>query len=177
MDRDSRRALVEVLKTAYSGERAAAAAYRGHWKSVRDPEERERIRTIEEEERHHRQQVGAMLQKLGERPSRGREARAALIGGALNVFCRVAPWFVPMYGAGRLESHNVKEYEAAARYARDCGCIEFVDCLLTQAEVEWEHEKYFRSKAESHPWSRRFKLWEAPPPKETIRASFAAEGA
>jgi hypothetical protein len=35
---------------AYSGELAAGLAYRGHWRSVRDAAERERIQTIEAEE-------------------------------------------------------------------------------------------------------------------------------
>ncbi len=36
--------LARILRHAYSGERAAAYAYRGHWKSVADPGERARIR-------------------------------------------------------------------------------------------------------------------------------------
>jgi hypothetical protein len=48
-----------------------------------------------------------------------------------------------MYGAGKLESRNVKEYEVAARHAWACDRREWVDCLLTMAEVEWEHEAFF----------------------------------
>ena len=55
-----------------------------------------------------------------------------------------------MYGAGRLESGNIVEYEIAAGYARDCGSGDLIDCLLTMAEVEWEHEKYFRSRVLLH---------------------------
>ena len=64
-------------------------------------------------------------------------------------------WFAPMYGAGRLESRNIREYETAARYARDCGREEFIDCLLTMAEVEWEHEYYFRSRVLVHSFGRK----------------------
>ena len=39
--------LVAILQLAYSGELAAALAYRGHWKSVSDIEDRRRIRQIE----------------------------------------------------------------------------------------------------------------------------------
>jgi len=78
-----------------------------------------------------------------------------------------------MYGAGRLESWNIREYETAARYARDAGHDEFVDCLLTMAEVEWEHEKYFRSRVLLHSFGRRLSLWPKPLPRETIRTSFA----
>jgi hypothetical protein len=78
-----------------------------------------------------------------------------------------------MYGAGRLESRNIREYEIAARYARDGGHNEFVDCLLAMAEVEWEHENYFRSRVLSHGLGRRVNLWSQPPAKEMIRKSFA----
>ena len=58
-------ALTAILRLAYSGELAAALAYRGHWKSVGDPDERARIRQIEEEEWHHRDLVGGMLARIG----------------------------------------------------------------------------------------------------------------
>jgi hypothetical protein len=116
-----------------------------------------------------------MLTKLGARPSRMREFRAAFIGRALALFCHLGGWLAPMYGAGRLESRNIREYETAARYARSCGHAEFVDCLLTMAEVEWEHERYFRSRVASHRWARRIPVWPSPPPRETIRLSFENE--
>ena len=172
---DSSRLLVELLQLAYSGELAAAYAYEGHWKSVRDPEEKERIKKIEDEEWHHRKLVGEMLQALGERPDRRRELKSAVIGRVAGFLCHVSGWFCPMYGAGKLERRNVREYETAARYARDCGRTEFTDCLLMMAEVEWEHEKYFRSRVESHLLARYVPIWPSPPPKEMIRASFSHE--
>jgi len=111
-----------------------------------------------------------MLAELGARPIRSRELRAALIGRVLGLFCHVSGWLAPMYGAGRLESRNIREYEAAARFARDSGHEEWVDCLLTMAEVEWEHEHYFRARVRSHRLGRRLPLWPEPPPKATIRA-------
>jgi hypothetical protein len=164
--------LVAILRLAYSGELAAALAYRGHWKSVSDDEDRRRIRQIEEEEWRHRDLVGAMLQDLGESPGRLREVRAWLIGRTLGLLCHISGWLAPMYGAGKLESRNVKEYEAAARHALACGRDEWIDCLLTMAEVEWEHEAFFRSRVLSHRVGRRLRIWPAPPPKEAIRESF-----
>jgi hypothetical protein len=38
------------------------------------------------------------------------------------------------------------------------------------AEVEWEHEAYFRSKVVGHAWSRIITVWRQPPPKASIRA-------
>jgi demethoxyubiquinone hydroxylase (CLK1/Coq7/Cat5 family) len=164
--------LVAILQLAYSGELAAALAYRGHWKSVSDIEDRRRIRQIEEEEWRHRSHVGAMLREMGESPGRLREARAWLIGRTLGLLCHISGWLAPMYGAGKLESRNVREYEAAARHALACGRDEWVDCLLTMAEVEWEHEAFFRSRVLSHRVGRRLRIWPALPPKEAIRDSF-----
>ena len=171
------RNLIALLQLAYSAERAAAYAYRGHWRSVVDVEERARIREIESEEWHHREMVGGMLKSLGARPSRQREIRSLLVGRALGFLCHLMGWLAPMYGAGRLESRNIREYETAARSARDCGHEELTDCLLTMAEVEWEHEYYFRSRVLIHGLGRRLTLWPPPPPKETIRESFAREHA
>jgi mannosidase alpha-like ER degradation enhancer 2 len=39
------------------------------------------------------------------------------------------------------------------------------------AEVEWEHEHYFRACVMRHRWAKRFSIWPEPPPKETIRGS------
>jgi rubrerythrin len=174
-EEENRQRLIALLQTAYSAEQAAAHAYRGHWHSVVDVDERAHIRQIEEEEWHHRELVGEMLEKLGAQPSRQREIRALLIGRALAFLCHVMGWFAPMYGAGRLESRNIREYETAARYARDCGREEFIDCLLMMAEVEWEHESYFRSRVLLHSLGKKLTLWNAPPPKETIRETFARE--
>jgi rubrerythrin len=55
---DHRAKLIETLQLAYSGELAAGYAYRGHWHSVSDADERARIKTIEDEEWHHRKLVG-----------------------------------------------------------------------------------------------------------------------
>ena len=167
--------LIAILQLAYSGELAAGYAYRGHWHSVRNPEERRSISKIEAEEWHHRKLVGEMLESLGARSNKVREIRATVVGRVLGLLCHVSGWFAPMYGAGRLESRNIVEYETAARHALACGREDLIDCLLTMAEVEWEHEKYFRSCVLRHRWSRRVSIWPEPPPKEAIRASFQTE--
>lgn len=174
---NSAASLIGILQLAYSGELAAAYAYRGHWKSVSDPEERRRIEEIENEEWHHRKLVGEMLQDLNAAPNKSREIRATLIGRVLGFLCHFTGWLAPMYGAGRLESRNVREYETAARFARECGHEELIDCLLGMAETEWEHEKYFRSRVLIHSFGRRLSLWPAPPAKDSIRLSFAKDDA
>jgi len=174
---DSREQLIALLQLAYSGELAAAHAYRGHWHSVRQKDERESIRKIEADEWRHRKLVGELLAGLGAGPNKRREIRAAILGRILGFLCHVTGWLAPMYGAGKLESRNVREYEIAARYARDCGCANLIDCLLEMAEVEWDHEYYFRSRVLNHALGRRLPLWPQPPPKETIRMTFAGERA
>jgi rubrerythrin len=174
---DSRDELIALLQLAYSGELAAAHAYRGHWHSVRAVDERESIRKIEDDEWRHRKLVGEMLAGLGAGPSKRREIRATIVGRILGFLCHITGWLAPMYGAGKLESRNVKEYETAARYARDCGRVDLIDCLLEMAEVEWDHEFYFRSRVIEHVLGRRLPLWPQPPPKKTIRLTFAGEPA
>jgi demethoxyubiquinone hydroxylase (CLK1/Coq7/Cat5 family) len=166
----SEKSLIALLQMAYSGERAAALAYRGHWKSVKDSAISERIQSIEAEEWHHRKLVGEMLEKLGAKPSRFREFKAAAIGYCLGFACHFSGWFAPMYGAGKLESRNIGEYETAAKYARECGREELIDALLTMAEIEWEHEHFFRAQVENHFLVRVIPVWKLPASKEMIRA-------
>lgn len=162
--------LIRVLRSACSGELAAIHAYTGHAASVSSAEERRRILEIREEERHHRELVLTLLADLGAKPSRKREALFWCIGRTISFLCRIGGWFIPMYGAGKLERSNIVEYEDAARHAQAMGRTDLIDCLLTMAEVEWEHERYFRERIEGHWLLRVFPLWSAPPPKETIRA-------
>lgn len=166
---DYRAQLIALLQLAFSGEKAAGYAYNGHWKSVSSAEERERISVIEQEEWHHRRLVGQMLTELGSGPDPARERRAAIIGRTLGFLCHFSGWLLPMYGAGKLESRNIREYETAARYASDSGHLEHVDCLLTMAEVEWEHEHYFRLKVKQHWLGYYLPIWPEPPPKASIR--------
>ena len=172
---DDRTRLIALLQLAYSGEKAAAYAYRGHWKSISEPGIRARIQQIEEEEWHHRRLVGEILQTLGAGPNPYREIKAAIIGRTLGLMCHLSGWLLPMYGAGKLESRNIREYEVAARYSRDGGHADFVDCLLRMAEVEWEHEHFFRLQVQRHRFAKLIPLWPEPAPKISIRESFDQE--
>jgi rubrerythrin len=154
---------------------AAAYAYRGHWHSVSSAEAKAAIRKIEDDEWRHRKLVGEMLAGLDSRPNQRREFRATVIGRALGFLCHLTGWLAPMYGAGKLESRNIREYETAARLARACGRADLTECLLEMAEVEWDHEFYFRARVLEHALGRRVPIWPQPPPKETIRASFEHE--
>ena len=94
--------------TSFSAGSADAAAGPMLPSAVDDPAERARIRQIENGEWLHRERVGELLTSLGAAPDRRRERRAAAIGRTLGFLCHVAGWFVPMYGAGRLESRNIR---------------------------------------------------------------------
>jgi hypothetical protein len=170
---EARRRLVHFLHLAHGGELGAAIAYQSHALTTRTAAERDRILQIRDEEIDHRGRVGRMLARLGERPDPAVERTMERIGRAIAAFCRVGGWFLPMYGAGKLERRNIVEYEDAARAAALSGHGEFVDDLLDMAEVEWEHERFFRLKSASHPWWRWFPKRSPPPPREEIRKSFA----
>jgi hypothetical protein len=151
MDQEgSRRHLIEILEGAYSGELAAAFAYRGHWKSVKNATERAAIQKIEREEWVHRKRVGEMLASLGVAPRKLREMKVWVIGRTIGFACHVIGWFLPMYFAGRLESGNVIEYEVAASYAAALGLMEFETDLRVMAGVEKEHELFFLSVTRGH---------------------------
>ena len=165
----AREELIALLQLAHSGELAASLAYTGHAASVRDPDERARIEQIKAEELDHRARVRAMMDALGVVPDPKRERRLQRIGKMISAFCHVGGWFGPMYGAARLERKNIGEYDRAARFAVDAGYPEFVDDLIDMSEVEWEHEKFFREKCESHWLWRVLPSWRAPDPKHTIR--------
>ena len=156
------RALIKILKAACSGELGASLVYHQHWRSLRDPDERAVVRKIEVEERAHRERVLEMLEQLGASPSRLREIWMTGVGHLLGFLCHWTGWYLPMYGAGLLESRNVLEYEEAARRAAAGGHDEFADDLVTMAEVEAEHEAYFRRLCERH-WLHRYVPKWSPP--------------
>lgn len=167
----ARRRLAVLLGRAYSGELAAATAYAGHWRSIRRGPQRDAIRVIEEDERRHRARVGEMLAELGARPSRLRELRMYLTGLLIAILCFLGGWYVPMYGAGRIERTNIREYEDAARLAFLAGRLEWAEELLHMAEVEWDHERYFHDLVRGH-FLHRLGSWHEPPPKPHIRSTF-----
>ena len=148
--RSARDNLIRILQNAYSGEIAAAYAYRGHWKSLRESPEKTRIKDIEAEEWDHRRRVGEWIEKLGATPRPAREKVFWTIGRTLGLTCHLSGWFMPMYFAGRLESQNSVEYEDAAVFAKELGMDDCVEDLLDMARVEVEHEVFFREMVAGH---------------------------
>ena len=146
----SREKLIRILQNAYSGECAAAYAYRGHWRSLKDSPEKTRIKEIEAEEWDHRRRVGEWLEKLEAKPNATREKAFWTIGRILGATCFLSGWFMPMYFAGRLESQNSVEYEDAAKFAAELEMTDCVDDLLDMARVEVEHEEFFHTVVAGH---------------------------
>ncbi len=151
-DEDTRRRLIGILRSAYSGELAAGLAYRAHWRALADADERAAIARIEREEWTHRAEVGRLLRRLGAQPARRREILMAIIGASVGVSCHLGGWMLPMYFAGRLEHSNIEEYAVGAAYARALGLADFERALLAMAAVEREHEEFFLRTVAAHPW-------------------------
>lgn len=149
-----RQELIHILQMAYSGEKAAALAYAGHWRSTRNLEERSSIAQIEQDEWEHREIVGKMLEHLNARPQIWREVLMSTIGSTVLVACFLCGWFFPMYFAGLLENQNVDEYSRAAEHAIESGEHHFLDELRKLSSVEQLHEEYFRNKIQEHSWTK-----------------------
>jgi len=169
---DARRDLIALLRLAFSAELAAALAYGGHRRSLSDAIQAAEIERIRLDEIDHRDRIRGMLERLGSGPNPLLDLVYALIGSTISILCLFGGWFVPMYGAGVLESRNVTPYERAARLAVVVGRPEFVEDLLEMAEVEWDHELYFRVRRDQHWMRAMFPRWRIPPPREEIRATF-----
>jgi hypothetical protein len=159
---------------AYSGEWGAIRAYLGHRASLPFGEGRTAIRQILADEIRHRRTVLRMLGGLGGRPDRVAERKLTCVGGAIAAFCRVGGWFLPMYGAARLEADNIVEYEILARLAWWAGERHLIPELLHLAEVEWDHEARLRAFAASHRGWRWMPHWPLPARREEIRVRFDA---
>ena len=153
MDDDgTRRRLIGMLRSAYSGELAAGLAYRAHWKSLSNAGERAAVARIEADEWTHRREVGVLLAALGAKPVRPRELLMRLVGCCVGVSCRLGNRILPMYFAGKLEHSNIGEYEAGAEYARQLRLPEYVRALLEMADAERRHEEFFLRAVAAHPW-------------------------
>lgn len=167
--------VVAVLQAAYSGELAAAHAYRGHWRSLwrsHRADARAEIRRIEEEEWHHRRMVGEILTELGSGAERWREVLMWSIGRFFGSLCFVGGWFGPVYAAGRLEAANVGQYEQASHHAARAGLDSYLPQLAEMVATEDRHERYFGSLIVDHrllPLASRLLGWRPPADLDRLR--------
>ncbi len=145
-------ALIRALKTAYSAERAAAFAYVGHAASLKDPNARLSIHTIEADEWEHRRVVREIMDAYNIPVSRFLEMKFYLIGKLISVSCLFIGKFMPYFFAGKLESGNVCEYFVMMHYFHDIGIYENDTDLYEMGIKEKEHEVYFQSVIEGEAW-------------------------
>lgn len=159
---DAKSNLIRILQNAHAGELAAAYAYRGHWKSLKDSPEKLEIKKIEEEEWEHRRCIEKWLGYFDAKPRAMRERTFWTIGRVLGVTCFVSGWFMPMYFAGRLESQNVQEYIDAAKYARELEMEDCVEQMMEMSDTEQRHEDFFKTVVQGHsflPLMRKVFKW------------------
>ncbi|MEK0449311.1 MAG: hypothetical protein RL088_1579 [Verrucomicrobiota bacterium] len=137
------RALVKLLQTAYSAERAAAFAYIGHAASLRDPAAKAAVKQIEDDEWQHRENVLRIMRQYDIPISRSYELRFYVIGRIISASCHVIGQFMPFFFAGKLENGNVCEYFVMMRYFHSLGIHEHDAVLYEMGIKEKEHEVYF----------------------------------
>ena len=135
--------LVDLLKQAYSAEKAAAFAYQGHAGSTKMEADKAAIRQIEMDEWGHRHEVLTIMRLYGVPVSKYYEFRFHVVGKIISGSCYVIGWFMPFYFAGRLESGNVCEYFRMMHYFHALGITEHDQVLYNMGIKEKEHEVYF----------------------------------
>ena len=136
-------ALVRLLQRAYSGEKAAAFAYIGHARSLRDPAAKAAVKQIEDDEWKHRENVLALMRRYEVPVSRWLELKLHIIGRVISASCHVIGRFMPFFFAGKLESGNVCEYFVMMRHFHSLGIHEHDAMLYEMGMKEKEHEVYF----------------------------------
>jgi hypothetical protein len=154
--------LVDLLKKAYSAEKAAAFAYQGHAASVKDEMEKKEIRQIEIDEWLHRKEVLVIMNDFNISISKYYELKFHIIGKVISFSCHVIGWFMPFYFAGRLESGNVCEYFRMRQYFNALGISTYDEMLYEMGMKEKEHEIYFLEKIKTNkflPYYERFFSW------------------
>jgi hypothetical protein len=135
--------LIDLLKKAYSAEKAAAFAYIGHAGSLRDQEAKSAVKQIEDDEWEHRKNVLLIMRRYDIPISKYYEIRFHVIGRIISASCYVIGWFMPYFFAGKLESGNVCEYFVMMRYFNSLGIGDHDEILYEMGMKEKDHEIYF----------------------------------
>lgn len=150
--KEARQKLIAILQKAHAGERAAALAYSGHWKALKNPAEISAVQKIEDEEWLHRRQLAEMMKDFQVKPRFLREIVFFLIGKSISLICRVCGRFCATFFAGILENANVCEYGLASDYAEILGLPELVKELRVMERTEADHEDILREMIAEHPF-------------------------
>lgn len=142
--------LVELLKLAYSAERAAAIAYQGHAGSVKNLVQKKAIRRIEQDEWEHREIVLGIMHKYNVPVSKWLEFKYKWIGRFISLSCYLLGFFIPTYFAGRIEADNANEYFRMQELFSALQIEEHKAILIEMGEKEVEHELYLGELVASH---------------------------
>ena len=157
-------AIIKLLKMAYSAEKAAAFAYQGHAKAVKNKAEKIAIKQIEDDEWGHRHEVLLIMNLYNIKPSKFYEIRFYIVGKIISFSCFIIGWFMPFYFAGRLESGNVCEYFRLKIWFNELGVTQHDKVLYDMGIKEKEHEVYFYEQIKNSkllPFFERFFKWGA----------------
>jgi len=152
-------ALVDLLRQAYSAEKAASFAYQGHVASLSSPKEKADIKQVEMDEWEHRREVLKIMNEYGIPISRKYELKYYVIGKIIAASCFIIGRFMPIYFAGRLESGNVCEYFRMKQYFNSLGITKHDRLLYEMGMKEKEHEIYFLQMVQNDPLLPRFEKW------------------
>ncbi|HEY4326469.1 MAG TPA: hypothetical protein VGN20_20965 [Mucilaginibacter sp.] len=144
--------LIDLLKKAYSGEKAAAFAYQGHAGSVKNVVEKKAIKQIEIDEWNHRAEVLKIMNQYQVSVSNWYELKMHLTGKVISASCYIIGWFMPFYFAGNLESGNVCEYVRMKRLFNALEIIDHDEVLYEMSLKEKEHEVYFYENIKNSKW-------------------------
>lgn len=142
--------LIDLLKKAYSAEKAASFAYQGHAGSVKDKVQKLEIYQIELDEWNHRAEVLKIMNDFNIPISKWYEVKFYIIGKIISASCYVIGWFMPFYFAGRLESGNVCEYFRMMHFFNSIGITKYDETLYEMGMKEKEHEIYFLEKIKNN---------------------------
>lgn len=164
--------LLFELKLAYSTEIGAMRAYRGHAAATREDDVRADIEQIEADERHHRQEVGALLARFGARPWGWLEWTFRTIGGVIGLGCHVWGGWASAFGAAQFEFGGAGDYRRAARAARELGDEVLARQLDLYQRQEEAHRRYFLALAS---WYWRGRRGD-PPRLESVTADGVSHG-
>lgn len=145
-------ALIDLLKKAYSAEKAAAFAYQGHAGSVKNRDDKNAIKQIEIDEWNHRKEVLAIMEQYNISISKRYELQNYIVGKIISFSCYIIGWFMPFYFAGSLESGNVCEYVRMKRLFNAENIVAHDMVLYEMSLKEKEHEVYFYEKIKDNKW-------------------------
>jgi rubrerythrin len=145
-------ALINSLRLAYSAEKAAAYAYIGHARSLKNPGEKEAVQQIEKDEWEHRENVLIIMQQHEVSVSKYYEFKYSLTGSSISLSCCLIGRFMPYFFAGKLESGNVCEYFKMMKFFHSIGITEHDKVLHEMGIKEKEHEVFFLEMIKNENW-------------------------